>query len=104
VLRRAKVPTAHSVVILTDEREGKHADGKSVLTCIAIRNICRGETQPNVSAECRNPNNRQHLRKAGADEIISSDGDPKSSWAGSLARTTRLAARHRHGRSSRTFL
>src|SRR5579883_1207099 len=73
VLRRAKVPTAHSVVILTDEREGKHADGKSVLTCIAIRNICRGEAQPNVSAECRNPNNRQHLRKAGADEIISSD-------------------------------
>ena len=30
-LRRAKVPRAHSVVILSDEREGKHADGKSVL-------------------------------------------------------------------------
>jgi len=73
VLRRAKVPTAHSVVVLTDEREGKHADGKSVLTCIAIRNICRGDRQPNISAECRNPNNRHHLQKAGADEIISSD-------------------------------
>jgi voltage-gated potassium channel len=73
VLRRAKVPTAHSVVVLTDEREGKHADGKSVLTCIAIRHVCRGERQPNISAECRNPNHRHHLQKAGADEIISSD-------------------------------
>jgi voltage-gated potassium channel len=73
VLRRAKVPKAHSVVVLTDDREGKHADGKSVLTCIAIRNICRGETQPNISAECRNASNRHHLKKAGADEIISSD-------------------------------
>ena len=73
VLRRAKVPRAHSVVILTDDREGKHADGKSILTCIAIKNICKGEKQPNVAAECRNPNNRHHLKKAGADEIISSD-------------------------------
>jgi len=73
VLRRAKVPKAHSVVVLTDDREGKHADGKSILTCIAIRNICKGEKQPNVAAECRNSNNRHHLKKAGADEIISSD-------------------------------
>ncbi|MDB5348783.1 MAG: voltage-gated potassium channel [Planctomycetota bacterium] len=72
VLRRAKVPRAHSVVVLTDEREGKHADGKSVLTCIAIRNICRGEKQPSIAAECLNPSNRHHLKKAGADEIISS--------------------------------
>ena len=73
VLRRAKVPKAHSVVVLTDDREGKHADGKSILTCIAVRNICRGEKQPNISTECRNPSNRHHLKKAGADEIISSD-------------------------------
>ena len=73
VLRRAKVPKAHSVVVLIDDREGKHADGKSILTCIAVRNICKGEKQPNISAECRNPNNRHHLKKARADEIISSD-------------------------------
>ena len=73
ILRRAKVPKAHSVVVLTDDREGKHADGKTILTCIAIRNICRGEQQPNIAVECRNPNNRHHLQKAGADEIISSD-------------------------------
>ena len=70
-LRRAKVPKAHSVVVLSDNREGKHADGKSVLTCIAIRSVCRGDQQPNVTAECHNPANRHHLKKAGADEIIS---------------------------------
>ena len=43
VLRRAKVHKAHSIVVLTDDREGRHADGKSILTCIAIRNICRGQ-------------------------------------------------------------
>jgi voltage-gated potassium channel len=73
ILRRAKVPKAHSVVVLTDDREGRHADGKSILTCIAIRAICRGEKQPNIAAECRNPSNRAHLKKAGADEVISSD-------------------------------
>ena len=71
-LQRARVPKAHSVVVLTDEREGRYADGKSILACIAIRNICRGESQPNVSAECANPANLRHLRKAGADEVISS--------------------------------
>ena len=63
VLRRAKVPKAYSVVILTDDREGKRADGKSILTCIAIRNICRGYKQPNIAAECRNPSNRHHLEE-----------------------------------------
>ena len=73
ILRRAKLPRAHSVVVLSDDREGKHADGKSILICVAIRGICRGDKQPNVSAECRNPANRLHLKRAGADEIISSD-------------------------------
>jgi voltage-gated potassium channel len=73
VLRRAKVHRAHSVVVLIDDREGKHADGKSVLTCIAIRNICKGDRQPSIAVECRSTSNRHHLKKAGADEIISSD-------------------------------
>ena len=73
ILRRARVPRAHSVVVLTDERQGEHADGKTILTCVAIRNISRNDTQPNVAVECHNPNNRHHLRKAGANEIISSD-------------------------------
>jgi voltage-gated potassium channel len=73
ILRRARVPRAHSVVVLTDDRQGEHADGKTILTCIAIRNICKGDKVPNVAVECHNVNNRNHLLKAGADEIISSD-------------------------------
>lgn len=73
VLRRARVPTAHSVVILNDDRQGEYADGKSILTCITIRDICKGGQEPNIAVECRNPENRHRLLKAGADEIISSD-------------------------------
>ena len=73
ILNRATVSKAYSVVILADAREGKHADGKSVLICIAIRHACKGEHQPNIVAECQNPANRFHLLKAGADEVVSSD-------------------------------
>ena len=57
ILKRAKVSQAYSVVILADDREGKHADGKTILTCIAIRALCRGDRQPNLAVECRNPAN-----------------------------------------------
>ncbi len=73
ILQRATVAKAYSVVILSDAREGKHADGKSILTCIAIRHICRPDNQPNIVVECHNSHNRIHLLKAGASEIVSSD-------------------------------
>ena len=73
ILNRATVAKAYSVVILADPREGKHADGKSILICISIRHICKGEHQPNIVAECHNPANRFHLLKAGAGEVVSSD-------------------------------
>ena len=73
ILRRARVPEAYSVVILADDREGRHADGKSILTCIAIRDTCRAGYRPHVVAECHNPDFRSHLVKAGADEVVSSD-------------------------------
>jgi len=73
ILHRATVGQAHSVVILSDAREGKHADGKSILTCIAVRHICRGDQQPSIIVECHNAINRFHLLKAGASEIVSSD-------------------------------
>lgn len=72
ILRRAKVQRAHSVVVLSDDRQGEHADGKTILTCIALQNLCRG-CEVNIAVECKNPNNKHHLKKAGADEIISSD-------------------------------
>jgi voltage-gated potassium channel len=71
ILKRARVPVAHSVVILADDRQGPHADGKTIVSCIAVKNVCRGEQQPNVIVECRDPKYRAHMRKAGADEIIS---------------------------------
>ncbi len=72
ILRRAKVQKAHSVVVLSDDRQGEHADGKTILTCIALQSLCRG-CDVNIAVECKNPSNRHHLKKAGADEIISSD-------------------------------
>ena len=73
ILRRARVNKAHSVVIMVDDRQGEHADGKTILTCIAVKNVARGGVAPNIAVECRNPNLRPHLLKAGADEVISSD-------------------------------
>jgi voltage-gated potassium channel len=73
VLHRATVAKAYSVVVLSDAREGKHADGKSILICIAIRHICKADHQPNIVVECHNLHNRFHLQKAGASEIVSSD-------------------------------
>lgn len=73
ILRRARVSRAHSIVVLSDARQGEHADGKTILTCIALQNVCKGEHRPNISVECHSPGNRFHLKKAGADEIISSD-------------------------------
>ena len=71
ILRRAKVPQAYSVVILADERHGQHADGKSIVCCIAVKNVCRSEALPNIVVECLDPKFRGHMRKAGADEVIS---------------------------------
>lgn len=71
ILKRAKVPLAHSVVILADDGQGPHADGKTIVCCIAVKNVCRADPQPNVVVECRDPKYRAHMRKAGADEIIS---------------------------------
>ena len=71
ILRRAKVPQAHSVVILSDETQDQHADGKTIVCCIAVKNACVGERQPNIVAECQDPKYRSHMRKAGADEVIS---------------------------------
>ena len=73
VLRRAKVQRAYSVVVLADDREGKHADGKTILTCIAIRGLSKNQEGPNIAVECRSTSNVNNLRRAGADEIISAD-------------------------------
>jgi voltage-gated potassium channel len=72
ILKRARVPSAYSVVVFSDPRLGSHADGKTILACIAVRGVCQGTSRPSVAAECLDPKFRAHLRKAGADEVISS--------------------------------
>jgi voltage-gated potassium channel len=71
ILRRARVAQAHSVVILSDDRQDQHADGKTIVCCISVRNVCGQERQPHIVAECQDPKYRPHMRKAGADEVIS---------------------------------
>jgi voltage-gated potassium channel len=71
ILRRAKVQNAHSVVILSDDRQGVHADGKTIVCCIAVKNVCRGDSNTNIILECRDPKYIHHMRKAGADEVMS---------------------------------
>jgi len=71
ILRRARVAQAHSVVILSDDRQHQHADGNTIVCCIAVKNVCVKERQPNIVAECQDPKYRSHMRKAGADEVIS---------------------------------
>ena len=71
ILRRAKVAQAHSVVILSDDRDDQHADGKTIVCCIAVKNVCAEDHQPNIVAECQDPKYMLHMRKAGANEVIS---------------------------------
>ncbi len=74
ILRRARVTRAHSIVVLADDRQGEHADGKTHPDLHRASATCaRGTPALNVAVECRNVNNQHHLKKAGADEIISSD-------------------------------
>jgi voltage-gated potassium channel len=71
ILRRAKAAQAHAVVVLSDDRQEQHADGKTIVCCIAVKSVCTQERQPNIVAECQDPKYRSHMRKAGADEVIS---------------------------------
>ena len=71
ILRRAKVAQAHSVVILADDRQGDHADGKTIVCCIAVKNVCGEEHHPNIVAECQDPKYRSHMRESGAGGVIS---------------------------------
>ena len=71
ILRRAKVAQAHSVVILSDDRQepARRRKNHRVLHCRQER--FGQERQPNIVAECQDPKYRSHMRKAGADEVIS---------------------------------
>ena len=74
-LKRANLHLAYSVIVLADPHQEHLADAKNVLICMAIRSLCQGEDHPmrNVMVEGVDPNNLDHLRRAGASEIISAE-------------------------------
>ena len=72
ILKRANVHDAHSVVVLADPAEGDLADAKSILICMAVGSACReaGAQKTHICVEGVSPQNVDHLRRAGADEIV----------------------------------
>lgn len=73
ILKRANVHHAYTVVVLADPKQEKLADAKSILVCMGIRSLCTEFNLPKTytTVEGVSPQNIEHLRRAGADEIIS---------------------------------
>lgn len=73
ILKRANVHNAYTTVILADPKKGELADAKSILVCMGVRSICESQNLPKTytAVEGLSPQNIEHLRRAGADEIIS---------------------------------
>lgn len=73
ILKRANVHHAYTVVVLADPKQGDLADAKSILVCMGIRSMCSEFNLPKTytTVEGVSPQNIDHLRRAGADEIIS---------------------------------
>ncbi|MCK5118737.1 MAG: NAD-binding protein [Candidatus Latescibacteria bacterium] len=71
VLRRANLSEAHAAIILADEREGQqgNADDRTILATLTIKSI---EPEVKVCAELLDAENEPHLRRADADEVITS--------------------------------
>jgi voltage-gated potassium channel len=86
ILKRANVHRAYTTVILADPSQGELADAKSILIAMGIRSVCKemGLPKTYITVEGLSPKNIEHLRRAGADEIISA-GDFSSLL---LAQTT----------------
>ena len=62
-----------SVIVLSDAND-KESDPKTILTCLAIRQICKEKedvNNPHIIAELMNRENRQIALDAGANEIVS---------------------------------
>lgn len=74
-LKRANVPLAFSVIVLADPEQKHLADAKNVLVCMAIRSLCNhdGKSMKNTIVEGIDPKNVDHLRRAGASEIVSAE-------------------------------
>ena len=72
ILKRAAVQDAYSVLILADPKEGHLADAKSILISMAVRSLCNGDnpTPVHICVEGVDPQNIDHLKRGGAEEIV----------------------------------
>jgi voltage-gated potassium channel len=73
ILKRANVQYSYTTVILADPDQGVLADAKSILIAMGIKSVCEeiGVPKTYITVEGVSPQNVDHLRRAGADEIIS---------------------------------
>jgi len=73
ILKRANVQQAYTAVVLADPTQGELSDAKSILVCMGIKSICEEMEFPKtyITVEGVSPQNIEHLRRAGANEIIS---------------------------------
>ena len=73
MLKRANVQAAHSVIVLAGPAEGELADAKSILIAMAVASVCKeaGVSKTYICVEGISPQNVAHLRRAGAEEIVS---------------------------------
>ncbi len=71
VLRRAGADKAYAMIILADPKTGELADAKSILVALAVDELGKGELY--VCAEVVDSKNIPHLKRAGVNEIISSN-------------------------------
>ena len=70
VLARADVRHANTAIVLSDSREGEHADTKSVLIALAVEAI---EPRVHTIVELLHSRNRIHFRHTYVDEIVCMD-------------------------------
>lgn len=72
VLKRAAVHDAYSVLVLADPNEGRLADAKSILISMAVRSLClAADADPvHICVEGIDPQNIDHLKRGGAEEIV----------------------------------
>jgi len=75
ILKRANVHQAYSAIVLAQAEEREVADSKSILICMAIRSICdeHNTEKTYITVEGIVTRYIDHLRKVGADEIISAN-------------------------------
>ena len=70
ILARASIAQAETAIVLSDPREGKYADTKSVLIALAIEAI---EPRVHTIVELLNSRSRIHFRYTHVDEVVCVD-------------------------------